>query len=61
MRRPRILGKSIKALIMNYAMQNYLSTSDLHAIVLDSNNTEKDKSKEENSMFFKTLFYHHSA
>ena len=50
MRPPSILGKSRKSLkFMNAAVQKYLSTSDLHAIVLDSNDTEKDKSKEDNS------------
>ena len=50
MRPPRILGKSRKALkFMNTAMQKYLSTSDLHAIALDSDNAEKDERKEDNS------------
>ena len=46
---PRFLGKSRTVLkFTNTAMQKCLSTSNLHAI-LDSNNNEIDKSKEDNS------------
>ena len=50
MRPPRILGKSRKALkFVNAAMQKCLSTFDPHAIVMDSNNAEEHKSKEDDS------------
>ena len=37
---------------MNVAMKKHLSTSDLHATSLDSNNSEKYESKEYNSSEF---------
>ena len=50
MRLPRILGKSRKFLkFMNTTIQKYLSTSDLHAMVLDISNAEEHKSKEDDS------------
>ena len=51
MRPPRILGKSGKDLdFMNSAMKKYLSTYNLHVIVLDSNIAEKDKRKEDDGI-----------
>ena len=50
MRPLRVLGKSRKALkFMNAAAEKHLSTSDLHAIMLDSNNAEEHESKEDDS------------
>ena len=44
MRLPGILGKSRKALkLMSTAAQKCVSASSLHAIVIDSNSTEKHK------------------
>lgn len=46
----RILGRTRRALkFMNTTIKKYLSTSDLYAIVLDSNNSGKDNRKEYNS------------
>ena len=41
---PRILGESRTTLkFINAAMKKFLSTSDLHAIALDNNNSTKRK------------------